>query len=130
MAIATKVRSPKNRLMLTKRLIVRSVCTMKQLPFALAAISLSAVAAMPAQAAVTPTPRQILTKCPATRQAKACPASASDFLAPRPKSPESDAQIVDLVLKIAEAAQEERVQLPACLNAADGLRVLATGVED
>ena len=97
---------------------------------ATASVAFLALTATPSLAAITPTPGQILAKCPDIAKAVECPARAGDFLAPRPKSAESDAQIIDLVLKIAEAAQDRRVTMPVCLNAADGLRVLAGGVQD
>jgi hypothetical protein len=102
---------------------------MKRFLFALAALGL-AIASTPSFAVVTPTPGQILARCPDNPDAQDCPAAAEDFLVPRPKSPQSDAQIVNLVLKIATEASDEKVPLKVCLNAADGLRVLAGGVED
>src|SRR5690349_19059192 len=103
---------------------------MKRLLFALAALAVLAIASPPSFAAITPTPGQILARCPDNPDAKDCPPAAEDFLASRPKSPQSDAQIVNLVLKIATEASDEKVPLKVCLNAADGLRVLAAGVED
>src|SRR5690349_24504558 len=103
---------------------------MKRLLFALGALAVLAMTSSPSLAVITPTPGQILALCPDIREAQACPTSATNFLTPRPKGPTSDAQIVDLVLKIAEAAQDEKVTMPVCLNAAEGLRVLATGMED
>ncbi len=50
------------------------------------------------------------------------------FLENRTRGSRLNRQIVDLVVTIAEAAQQNNVPRNVCLNAADGLRVLATGV--
>ena len=66
-------------------------CPMKRLLFSLAALGL-AIASTPTFAVVTPTPGQILARCPDNPDALDCPAAAEDFLVPRPKSPQSDAR--------------------------------------
>lgn len=85
------------------------------------------MATLPASAAVLSV-AQVTTGCPDIDQARECPALAEEFLSTRPMSRESDGQIVSLVLAIAELSQVPRVPMPVCLNAADGIRVLAGGV--
>lgn len=92
----------------------------------IAAITLGA-AATPASAQVIPA-SQVLADCPDVPAAQACPALAAAFLGNRAPTVRRDGRIVNLVVAIAEAAQQPRVPRRACLNAADGLRVLATGV--
>ena len=70
----------------------------------------------------------VLAECPDIPGAVACPGVATEFLASAPTP--SDAQIVNLVLALAEAAQQPAVTMPICLNTADGLLVLADGVEN
>ena len=92
-----------------------------------AAVLLASI--LPASAAVL-TVRQVLTQCPDIAAARACPAVATEFLASRAPGPASDAQIVNLVVALAEAGQTPKVPMPVCLNVADGLRVLAGGVSN
>ena len=92
-----------------------------------AALGVLTMASLPASAAVLSV-AQVTTGCPDIDQARECPALAEEFLSTRPMSRESDGQIVSLVLAIAELSQVPRVSMPVCLNAADGLRVLAGGV--
>lgn len=80
----------------------------------------------PAQAQQFSTVAEVLRECPDLDRAIACPAVAGAFISP-PNSP-NDTQIVTLVGALAAAGQLPRVPLRVCLNTADGLRVLATGV--
>lgn len=91
--------------------------------------ALSAMTAFPASAAVLSV-AQVTVGCPDIDQARECPALAEEFLTGRPFGPSSDGEIVSLVLAIAELSQVPRVSMPVCLNAADGLRVLALGVSN
>lgn len=86
-----------------------------------------ALTVLPASAAVLSV-AQVTNGCPDIDQARDCPGLAEEFLSTRPMSAVSDGQIVSLVLAIAELSQVPRVSMPVCLNAADGLRVLAGGV--
>lgn len=97
--------------------------------FALALIAALATTGVstPSSAQVIST-TQVLSDCPDVLQAEACPALAIAFLGNQGPSPRRDQQIVNLVVAIAEAAQQTNVSRQACLNAADGLRVLASGV--
>jgi hypothetical protein len=74
------------------------------------------------------TVRQVLAECPDIDAASACPGVATQYLASRP--PRSDAQIVNLVLDLAAAAQQPRVTMEACLDTAEGMLVLADGVSN
>lgn len=89
--------------------------------------AMSTMTSLPASAAVLSV-AQVTTGCPDLDQARDCPALAEEFLSSRPVSPTSDVQIISLVVAIAELSQVPRVRLPVCLNAADGIRVLAGGV--
>ena len=103
---------------------------MRKLTLLLASAALGTcglVTVLPASAAVLSV-AQVTNGCPDIDQARECPALAEQFLSDRPAGPVSDGQIVTLVVSIAELAQVPRVTLPVCLNAADGLRVLAGGV--
>lgn len=71
---------------------------------------------------------QVLTECPDFALAQACPSVATEFLNDRRPGTRRNGQVVNLVVAIAEAAQPQTVPRPVCLNAAEGLRVLATGV--
>jgi hypothetical protein len=71
---------------------------------------------------------QVLSDCPDIDQAQPCTTLASAFLDGRSPGRRLDGQIIDLVVAISEAASQEKVPRPVCLNAADGLRILATGV--
>jgi hypothetical protein len=71
---------------------------------------------------------QVLSDCPDVPAAQACPGLATAFLGNAAPTTRRDGRIVNLVVAIAEAAQQPRVPRRSCLNAADGLRVLATGV--
>ena len=73
---------------------------------------------------------QVLVTCPDFAMAQACPPMATQFLEGRNPGPRRNGQVVDLVLAIAQVAQHESVPRKVCLNAADGLRVLASGVTD
>src|SRR5690606_10319395 len=99
---------------------------MKQAVGLFAALLLG-LAAVPVSAQVL-TVQMVLSDCPDIPQAQACPGLAEQFVDARSPGSQRDAQIVNLVLAIAEAAQQPRVPMPSCLNAADGLRVLADGV--
>jgi hypothetical protein len=99
------------------------------LPMAFLSLSALAGSTSLTQAQVL-TVRQVLSDCPDTAQAQACTSLADRFVTAREPGPQRDAQIVSLVLAIAEAAQQPGVPMPACLNAADGLRVLADGVQN
>ncbi|MGB3338898.1 MAG: hypothetical protein WBA73_17105, partial [Devosia sp.] len=81
----------------------------------------------PAQAQQFSTVSEVLRECPDLDRASACPTVAQAFLS-LPNSP-NDTQIVTLVVTLAAAAQEPRVPRPVCLNTAEGIRVLATGVD-
>lgn len=71
---------------------------------------------------------QVLTECPDFALAQACPSVATEFLEDRRPGTRRNGQVVNLVVAIAEAAQPQTVPRPVCLNAAEGLRVLAAGV--
>src|SRR5262245_24566918 len=73
---------------------------------------------------------QVLVACPDLAQAQACTGVAAEFLAGNRPGSWRNYKVVDLVVAIAEVAQQESVPRPVCLNAADGLRVLAGGVTD
>jgi hypothetical protein len=97
--------------------------------FALALVAaLSIVGAASPSSAQVISASQVLSGCPDLPQAQACPALATSFVSNWATSTEKDRQIVNLVVAIAEAAQQNKVSRQACLNAADGIRVLATGV--
>ena len=97
----------------------------------LSGVALSVLAGFSAPHAIAEvmTVGQIMRDCPDIDAAIACPALAEEFLIDRPMGPTSDSQIIMLVVEIAEAAAVPRVRLPVCLNAADGLRVLADGID-
>jgi hypothetical protein len=71
---------------------------------------------------------QVLAECPDLSLGEACPTVATGFLQGRRPGTRLNGQVVDLVVAIAEAAQQDGIPRKVCLNAADGLRVLATGV--
>jgi hypothetical protein len=71
---------------------------------------------------------QVLAGCPDIPLAHACLPLASQFLADRSPGTDRNGEIVDLVFAIAEIAPQDGVPRPACINAAAGLRVLATGI--
>jgi hypothetical protein len=73
---------------------------------------------------------QALTECPDLALAQACPSVATEFLDGRAPGTPRNGEIVNLVVAIAEAAQQDSVPRRVCLNAAEGLRVLANGVTD
>jgi hypothetical protein len=97
-------------------------------------LALALVAALSIAAVTTPSSAQVisaaqvLADCPDVPRAQACPPLAAGFLGDEAPSAARDQQIVDLVVAIAEAAQQNNVPRRACLNAADGIRILATGV--
>src|SRR5690349_13778998 len=97
-------------------------------------LALAVIAALAGLALVSPASAQVLTvrdvqaQCPDLASGVACPAVSSQFLENRTRGSRLNRQIVDLVVTIAEAAQQNNVPRNVCLNAADGLRVLATGV--
>lgn len=95
-----------------------------------AAIGTLAGMTIPPASAAVMTVGQVTRDCPDIDRATACPALAERFLADRPTGPTSDGQIITLVLTIADLAQQPRVTMPVCLNAAEGLLVLAGGVSD
>ena len=85
----------------------------------------------------TPTQAQTLTvaqltaQCPDIPQGEACPATAVRFLAGLPVGQAKADRIIGGVWDtIAEASRTPKVPLKVCLNAADGLRVLAGAVRD
>lgn len=67
----------------------------------------------------------LLTYCPALETGSGCPAAAEAYL--QYTNP-SDGEIFELVIKIAEDADQPTVPKSICLDAAEGLRVLAGGV--
>src|SRR5688572_18686344 len=99
---------------------------------ATAFLTLSALSSTTAfVSAQTLTVRQVLVDCPDLLEAKACVPLAEQFLVDRaPRGPTRDGQIVNLVIAIAEAARYPKIPMLPCLNAADGLRVLAEGVSN
>ena len=97
--------------------------------FALALFAtLSIVAVATPSSAQVISVSQVLADCPDFALAQACPGLATEFLEDRRPGTRRNGQVVNLVVAIAEAAQPQTVPRPVCLNAADGLRVLATGV--
>jgi hypothetical protein len=96
---------------------------------ALALIATLAVAglATPSSAQVL-TVAQVSSACPDVSRAQACPPLATQFLTGRRYGPSTDQEVVSLVVAIAEASQQSNVSRRACLNAADGIRILAQGV--
>jgi hypothetical protein len=97
--------------------------------FALALAASLAVAglATPSSAQVL-TVAQVTSACPDVSRAQACPPLATQFLSGRYYGASTDQEIVSLVVAIAEASQQSNVSRRACLNAADGIRILAGGV--
>lgn len=72
--------------------------------------------------------KQALSQCPDVPAARACRAVAAAFLAERIAGPKTDAQIVNLVRALADAAERPNVSLRVCRNTADGMKVLARGM--
>src|SRR6476660_8413720 len=76
-------------------------------------------------AAVIQTAEALMSVCPALSSGTGCPEGATEYLdAVHP----SNSQIVSLVSSIAGAADTPQVPKPICLDAAQGIRVLAGGV--
>jgi hypothetical protein len=100
---------------------------MSKLPYVAACLLTAGLAFLPggASAAVIQTSQELLSVCPALSSGIGCAAGASQYLgAAQP----SNAQIVKLVTSIAEAADSPEVPKPICLDAAQGIRVLAEGL--
>lgn len=76
------------------------------------------------------TVRQVVSQCPDLRAASACPGVATAFLAGRSAGSQTDAQIVNLVLALADAVQNPAVTMPICLDTAEGMLVLAGGMSN
>jgi hypothetical protein len=97
-------------------------------------IALALIASVTALGLATPSTAQVisisqvLADCPDFALAQACPSVATEFLDDRRPGTQRNGQVVNLVIAIADAAQPQTVPRPVCLNAAEGLRVLATGV--
>lgn len=98
-----------------------------RMAFALFA-SLAAVGLSTPSSAQVISVSQVLVTCPDFALAQACPPMATQFLEDRRPGLRRNGQVVDLVVGIAQVAQHESVPRRVCLNAADGLRVLAAGV--
>ncbi len=71
---------------------------------------------------------EVLDQCPDFDMAVACPEVADAFLLALPDNRGSNEQIVDVAVAIAEAARPEPVPLEVCLDAAEGIVVLAGGL--
>jgi hypothetical protein len=98
-----------------------------RIAFALVASLVSLGLSTPSSAQVISV-SQVLAECPDFALAQACPSVATEFLDDRRPGTRRNTQVVDLVVAIAGAAQQQTVPRRVCLNAAEGLRVLATGV--
>ena len=78
-------------------------------------------------AAVIQTSQELLSVCPALSFGTGCAEGATEYLdAAQP----SNAQIISLVTSIASAADTPQVPKPICLDAAQGIRILAGGVSN
>jgi hypothetical protein len=71
---------------------------------------------------------EVLDECPDFDMAVACPVVADQFLLSLPSNQQSNEQIVDVAVAIADAARPEPVPLEVCLDAAEGIVVLAGGL--
>jgi len=78
-------------------------------------------------AAVIQTAQELLTVCPALSDTTGCPEGARDYLA---AAHPSNGAIVELVNSIATAGDTPKVPKRICLDAAQGIRVLAGGDSD
>jgi len=78
-------------------------------------------------AAVIQTSQELLSVCPALSSGTGCAEGATEYLdAAQP----SNAQIISLVTSIASTADTPQVPKPICLDAAQGIRILAGGVSN
>lgn len=78
-------------------------------------------------AAVIQTADALLSVCPALSTGTECAEGAADYLA---AANPSNRQIVRLVTSIADAAESPRIPMRICLDAAQGIRILAGGVSN
>lgn len=78
-------------------------------------------------AAVVQTAQELLSVCPALSTSTGCPEGAAQYL--KAVNP-SNGAIITLVTSIADAAESPQVPKRICLDAAQGIRVLAGGVSN
>ncbi len=71
---------------------------------------------------------EVLAECPDFDRAVACPGVAEEFLLSLPDGRRSNQQIFDVGVAISDAIEPETVPLEVCLDAQEGIGVLAGGL--
>ncbi len=71
---------------------------------------------------------EVLAECPDFDRAIACPGVAEEFLLSLPSGRRSNQQIFDVGVAISDAIDPETIPLEVCLDAQEGIHVLAEGL--
>jgi hypothetical protein len=72
---------------------------------------------------------EVLAECPDFDRAMACPGVAEEFLQSLPSGGKSNQEIFDVAIAISDAVEPETVPLEVCLDAQEGVKVLAGGLK-